>query len=101
VGVCWNHDRRPDVVSRRTALKRAAVRMRTDWSTPEGVLRQIKRIVAGVEAGTMSRRRGDVLLKALRAAVRAHKRLDEVKATRPVQIKVRLAPWLQEMEKKA
>src|SRR5438445_267678 len=67
--LCWNHATDPAVAVRRSASKRVAVRMRTDWSTPQGVPRQIKRIVAAVEAGTMSRRRGDVLVKALRAAV--------------------------------
>src|SRR5947209_6965392 len=67
--LCWNH------------------------ATDPGVPRQIKRIVAAVEAGTMSRRRGDVLVKALRAAVRAQKTLDKLKAKQPVRIAVKLPPW--------
>jgi hypothetical protein len=93
---CWNHDERPAVAQRRAASKRVAVRMRVDWGSPEGTLRQVKRIVAAVEAGTMSRRRGDVLVKALRAAVRAQKTLDRVKAQRPVEIRVKVPAWLRQ-----
>lgn len=102
VGLCWNHDERPEVVRRRTALKSAAVRTRVDWHTPLGQQRFAKRIYAGVEAGTMSRRRGDVLLRAMRVVARAQRRIDNQRehAVRKSRVKlvVKFPEWYTRMQ---
>lgn len=79
---CFVHDDRPATVARRQAARRAAgiaatkAKSRFDLTTLEGQKQTLSRVVRNMEAGLISQRKGEAMVRALRTVIRLQRQLD-------------------------